>query len=160
MLCRTNLESHPAPRKALEARAAILVHTGFTRLSHPGRSEPAPVGAWRRVAVKSFLKILEKRPARREIKSVGRTGLKGMIASGRQTASPRVPSEAVLATKSACQFSLEASPVSPIAFVISQIAPNVGAAWTQSTCLHPSVYTASRTPVLSVPVGERHLALS
>ena len=157
-----NLELHRASCKALEAHIPFLVHTGFTRLSHPGRrSSPHPF--WRTGAGYRGVRVLlrlEKRPARREIKSVGRTGLKGMIASGRQTASPRVLSEAALVTKSACQFSLEASPVSPIAFVISQIAPNPGAPWTQSKCLHPSVYTASRSPVLSVPVGERHLALS
>ena len=97
-----------------------------------------------------FFQRLEKgRPGERS-SSVGRTGLKGMIASGPQTASPRVRSEVVLATKSACPSSLEASQVSPIVFVMNQFAP-LGALWPQSTRLHPSVYTASRSRTLSVP---------
>jgi hypothetical protein len=61
-----------------------------------------------------------------------------------------------LATKSACPSSLEASQVSPIAFVLSQFAPAPGALWPQSrssfgSCLHPSVHTASRSRNLSVP---------
>ena len=65
----------------------------------------------RTVAGKRQRKILEKgRPDERH-RSVGRTGFREMIASGWRTAPPQVVDlEVVLATNSACQLSLEASP--------------------------------------------------
>jgi hypothetical protein len=97
-----------------------------------------------------------KKAGQAEMKSVGRTGLKGMIASGRKTAPPQVRSEVVLVTNSACPFSLEASLVSPITLIINQFASISGAVWTQfalsfGSRLHPSVYTASRSHTLSAP---------
>jgi hypothetical protein len=53
------------------------------------------------------------RPGERH-RSVGRTGFREMIASGWRTAPPQVSDfEVVLATNSACQLSLEASPRVP-----------------------------------------------
>jgi len=46
-----------------------------------------------------------------------------MTASGRQTAAPRANAQAALVTDSAPQTLFEASPVTPIRFEISQIAP-------------------------------------
>ncbi|HEY5055423.1 MAG TPA: hypothetical protein VII58_04640 [Acidobacteriaceae bacterium] len=46
-----------------------------------------------------------------------------MTASGRQTAAPRATAQAALVTDSAPQTLLEASPVTPIRFEFSQIAP-------------------------------------
>jgi hypothetical protein len=65
----------------------------------------------RTVAGKRQRKILEKgRPDERH-RSVGRTGFREMIAFGWRTAPPQVVDlEVVLATNSACQLSLEASP--------------------------------------------------
>jgi len=79
-----------------------------------------------------------------------------MIASGRRTAPPQADSEVVLVTNSACQCLLEASQVSPIASGFNQIAPIAGAFWAQSGVghdprVHPSVTTASRSPILSAP---------
>jgi hypothetical protein len=76
-----------------------------------------------------------------------------MIASGWKTAPPR--EEVVLVTKSAWPSSLEASHVSPIAFLINQFASNLDARWTlpalsSHSRLHPSVDSASRSRILSV----------
>jgi hypothetical protein len=135
---------------------------------------PAPVGAWRRARGARILKIIDflkvykdfrKKAGQAGIKSVGRTGLKGMIAYGWRTAPPQVGSEVDSVTNSACQCSLEASQVSPIAFRFNQIAPIVGAIWVQSGLgfdprQHPSVATASRSHTPVRTLGERRLAPS
>ena len=92
-----------------------------------------------------------------EIESVGRTGLKGMIASGRQTAPPQFQSEVVVVTKSACQAPCEAAPVFPIAFEFSWIASGSEVTQRQvasssGSHLH-SVYTASISHILFDPPG-------
>ena len=109
-LCSDESRVAPRPHARFDKRSSpILVHTGFTRLSHPGRRNPAP--HWRKAPGTAALRVLKirKKAGQAEIKSVGRTGLKGMIASGRQTAPPQVRSEVVLVTNSACTSSLEAS---------------------------------------------------
>jgi hypothetical protein len=96
------------------------------------------------------LKILEKKAGQAEVKSVGRTGSKGMIATGWQTAPPQAGYEVVLVTNSARTFSLEASLVSPIVILIRKLAFFLDALWMQSAFSLPlSVYTASRSRNLS-----------
>ena len=125
---------------------------------HQGRRNPR--SHWRKapgLAAFDFLKILERRPARREIKSVGRTGLKGMIACGLKTAPPQVYPEVVSATNSACHLSPEAPLVSPIISFINQIAFFPDALRTQSALSLPrltapvGLHTASRSRTLSAP---------
>jgi hypothetical protein len=102
-----------------------------------------------------FQRLEKGRPGERS-RSVGWTGLKGMTASGPRTASPQVSSEVVLATNSACPFSLEALIVSPIVFFISRIASFLDAFRPQSvSSLHPSADSASRPRILSVPSVRR-----
>ena len=140
-----------------QASVAILVHTGFTRLLHQCRRKPrSPLAHGAGNAALQVLKIRKKAGQVRTIKSVGRTGLKGMIASGWRTAPPQIRSEVVSVTNSACPSLLEASQVSPIAFVINQFSPITGALWTQpalrfNSRLHPSVDSASRSRTLSAP---------
>jgi hypothetical protein len=81
---------------------------------------------------------------------------KGMNASGWKTAPPQVLTEVVSVTNSACLSLLEASRVFPIDIVINQFASKADANWTQagacySAELHPSVDSASRSRILSVP---------
>ena len=111
---------------------------------------PAPFGARRRVRGIKVLKILEKKAGQAEVKSVGRTGSKGMIASGRQTAPPQARYEVDSVTNSACPFSLEASLVSPIVILIRKLVFFLDALWTQSASSLPlSVDSASRSRNLS-----------
>ena len=104
------------------------------------------------------LKNLEKGRPGREIDSVGRTGFKGMIASGPQTAPLQAPPGAVTATNSACQISSEASPSVSERIQNQQAIAHAGAAWLQpaprlSSLAGPllllSVHTASRSRTLS-----------
>jgi hypothetical protein len=131
--------------------AAVLVHTVFIRQQQVGRSNSAPFGATRRLSGKD----IRKRPARQRSNPIGRTGLKGMNASGRQTAPLPVSWAAVLVTNSACLYLLEAIPRVPDPFCSQQAASSSGAAWTQcrsslDLLLHPSVHAASRSRTLSV----------
>ena len=111
-----------------------------------------PRSLWRKAPGRGIkvLKILEKKAGQAEVKSVGRTGSKGMIATGWQTAPPQAGYEVVSVTNSACTFSLEASLVSPIVIFIRKLAFFLDALWTQSASSLPlSVYTASRSRNLS-----------
>src|ERR1039458_8599647 len=143
--------------EAAQARSAILVHTGFTRSSSRPAQSPLPLAPGAGARGVRFLKILERRPARREIKSVGRTAFKGMIAYGLKTAPPQVYPEVVSATNSACHLSPEAPLVSPIISFINQIAFFTDALRTQSALSLPrltapvGLHTASRSRTLSAP---------
>lgn len=99
-----------------------------------------------------FLKI-RKKAGQAEIKSDGRTGLKGMIASGRQTAPPQYRSEVVSVTNSACQARCEAAPVFPIAIESNGLVSPPRLSQEQVVLRLHSVYTASRSPILSDPPG-------
>jgi hypothetical protein len=119
----------------------------------------------RRTNFEDFRFFILEEAGQAGIKSVGRTGLKGMIASGWRTAPPQVDSEVDSVTNSACQVLLEASQVSPIVFGINRNAAIAGAIWTQSGVGHgprpqPSVHTAfsSHTPVRTL--GLQRLAAS
>ncbi len=89
-------------------------------------------------------------------RSVGRTGFREMIASGWRTAPPQVfDFEVVLATNSACQLSLEASPVFPIYPVSPH--PRVSPSALRLSCSNIShrlssfCSRASASPILSAP---------
>jgi hypothetical protein len=107
------------------------------------------------------LQILEKAgQAKNQVRWPDR--FQGMDASGRKTAPLQVSSEVVTVTDSACQFSLEASSVYPIAFVLNQFTPFLGAGWPQ---LAPTSGANLHSGRYSFPIphpvrtcGERRLA--
>jgi hypothetical protein len=110
----------------------------------------------RTVASQRKQMTLEEKAGQARHRSVGRTGFREMIASGRQTAPPQV-FEVVSVTNSACPLSLEASPrVTDLPCVaISTLR------WSEATAeLFPHlapvvVHAASRSRILSAPTVSR-----